>query len=70
MVYAHELTNTLMYAGPVTDMVAAISDLPAGGQVGLHETSSRGLPLNVEHACLPHASGVAQPSNTRRVQLF
>jgi hypothetical protein len=33
MVYAHELTNTLMYAGPVTDMVAAISDLPAGGQV-------------------------------------
>jgi hypothetical protein len=40
MVYAHELTNTLMYAGPVTDMVAAISDLPAGGQVSPHNHSS------------------------------
>lgn len=33
--YAHELTNTLMYAGPVMDLVAALSDLPAGGQVGV-----------------------------------
>lgn len=34
LVYAHELTNTLMYAGPVMDMAAALADLPAGGQVG------------------------------------
>lgn len=33
LVYAHELTNTLMYAGPVMDLVTALSDLPAGGQV-------------------------------------
>lgn len=33
LVYSHELTNTLMYAGPVMDLVTALSDLPAGGQV-------------------------------------
>jgi hypothetical protein len=31
-VYSHELTSALMYAGPVMDMLEALSDLPAGGQ--------------------------------------
>eukprot|EP00775_Hariotina_reticulata_P007075 gene7075-7288_t len=34
MVYTHELTNTLMYAGPATDLLTVLSDLPTGGQLG------------------------------------
>ncbi|WIA17584.1 hypothetical protein OEZ85_014409 [Tetradesmus obliquus] len=78
MVYAHELTNTLMYAGPVTDMVAALSDLPAGGQVllGPHSFSSiasrlaeLGVRLMLTEGEAAGAAGVAVLGSSKQQQL-
>ncbi len=38
-VHTHELTNSLVYAGPVMELAASMSDLPSGGQVLLGPTT-------------------------------
>jgi hypothetical protein len=56
----HELTDTLVYEGPVMNLAAAMADLPSGGQVLLSPTAFSSIAARLPEVGLKAAVGMGR----------